>query len=100
MAITPPGLTTLAPRLAPSTALLRGSGRGRARSRDPRSLHARVRLEGDGLPGQLARVRDPVTIRALAWLALAILQLALDRSSHWMPSMGRNTADGMDEALG
>jgi hypothetical protein len=24
----------------------------------------------------------------------------LDRYSHWMPSMGRNTADGMDEALG
>src|SRR3712207_638505 len=68
MAITPPGLATLAPRLAPSTALLRGSGRGRARSRDPRSLHARVRLEGDGLPGQLARVRDPVTIGALACL--------------------------------
>jgi hypothetical protein len=24
----------------------------------------------------------------------------LDSYSHWMPSIGRNTADGMDEALG
>jgi integrase len=28
------------------------------------------------------------------------IQLTLDRYSHWMPSMGRNAADGMDEALG
>jgi hypothetical protein len=28
------------------------------------------------------------------------VQLTLDRYSHWMPSMGRNTADGIDEALG
>jgi hypothetical protein len=26
--------------------------------------------------------------------------LCLDRYSHWMPSMGRDTADEMDEALG
>jgi hypothetical protein len=30
----------------------------------------------------------------------AIIQLTLDRYSHWMPSMDRNTADGIDEALG
>ncbi len=30
----------------------------------------------------------------------ASMQLTLDRYSHWMPSMGRNTAEGMDEALG
>jgi hypothetical protein len=30
----------------------------------------------------------------------AIFQLTLDRYSHWMPSMGRNTAEGMDEELG
>ena len=29
----------------------------------------------------------------------ACTQPTLDRYSHWMPSMGRNTADGMDEAL-
>jgi integrase len=29
----------------------------------------------------------------------ASIQLTLDRYSHWMPSMGRNTVDGMDEAL-
>jgi hypothetical protein len=25
---------------------------------------------------------------------------SLDRHSHWIPSIGRNTAEGMDEALG
>jgi integrase len=30
----------------------------------------------------------------------ASIQLTLDRYSHWMPSMGRNTTDGMDETLG
>jgi hypothetical protein len=30
----------------------------------------------------------------------ASTQLTLDRYSHWMPSMGRNTAEGTDEALG
>jgi integrase len=28
------------------------------------------------------------------------IQLALDRYSHWIPSMGRATGDWMDEALG
>ena len=28
------------------------------------------------------------------------IQLTLDRYSHWIPSMGRHAADGMDEALG
>jgi integrase len=27
------------------------------------------------------------------------IQLTLDRDSHWIPSMGTNTASGMDEAL-
>jgi integrase len=30
----------------------------------------------------------------------ASIQFTLDRYSHWMPSMGRNTADGIDEGLG
>ena len=30
----------------------------------------------------------------------ASIQLTLDRYFHWMPSMGMNTADEMDEALG
>jgi integrase len=30
----------------------------------------------------------------------ASVQLTLDRYSHWMPSIDRNTADGIDEALG
>jgi integrase len=33
-------------------------------------------------------------------LGHASVQLPLDRYSHWMPSMGRNTAEGIDEALG
>lgn len=33
-------------------------------------------------------------------LGHASVQLTLDRYSHWMPSMGRNVADGIDEALG
>ena len=33
-------------------------------------------------------------------LGHASVQLTLDRYSHWMPSMGRNTAEGIDEALG
>jgi integrase len=32
-------------------------------------------------------------------LSHASIQLTFDRYSHWMPSMGRSTADGMDEAL-
>ena len=30
----------------------------------------------------------------------ASIQLTLERYSHWMRSMGRNSADGMDEAFG
>ncbi len=28
------------------------------------------------------------------------IQLTLDRYSHWIPAMGRHTAEGMDKALG
>jgi integrase len=30
----------------------------------------------------------------------ARIKLTLDHYSHWMPSMGQDTADGMNEALG
>ena len=33
-------------------------------------------------------------------LGHASVQLTLDRYSHWMPSMGRNTGEGIDGALG
>jgi len=33
-------------------------------------------------------------------LAHASMTMTLDRYSHWIPSMGRHAADGMDEALG
>ena len=33
-------------------------------------------------------------------LGHASVQLTLDCYSHWMPSMGRNTAEGIEEALG
>ena len=46
----------------------------------------------------LARGTHPRYVQRLA--GHASIQLTLDRSSHWIPSMGRNTAHGMDEALG
>ena len=33
-------------------------------------------------------------------LGHASISMTLDRYSHWIPSMGRHAADGMDEALG
>jgi integrase len=46
----------------------------------------------------LARGTHPKYVQHLA--GHASIQLTFDRYSHWMPSMSRNTADGMDEALG
>jgi integrase len=33
-------------------------------------------------------------------LGCVSITMTLDSYSHWIPSMGRHTADGMDEALG
>jgi integrase len=46
----------------------------------------------------LSRGSHPKFVQHL--LSHSSIQLTLDRYSHWMPSMGRNTADGIDEALG
>ncbi len=46
----------------------------------------------------LARGTHPTYVQKS--LGHASVQLILDRYSHWMPSMGRDTADGMDEASG
>jgi integrase len=46
----------------------------------------------------LSRDTHPKRVQHL--LGHASIQLTLDRYSHWMPSMGRATAEGMDEALG
>jgi integrase len=46
----------------------------------------------------LARGTHPTYVQKA--LGHASVQLTLDRYSHWMPSMGRNTAQGIDEALG
>jgi integrase len=46
----------------------------------------------------LARGTHPKYVQHLA--GHASIQLILDRYSHWMPSISRNTAEGMDEALG
>jgi integrase len=46
----------------------------------------------------LARGTHPTYVQKS--LGHASVQLTLDRYSHWMPSMGRNTADGIGEALG
>ena len=39
----------------------------------------------------LARGTHPTYVQK--WLGRASVQLTLDRYSHWMPSMGRNTAE-------
>jgi integrase len=46
----------------------------------------------------LARGTHPTYVQKS--LGHASVEVTLDRYSHWMPSMGRNTADGIDEALG
>ena len=46
----------------------------------------------------LARGTHPTYVQKS--LGHASVQLTLDRYSHWMPSMGRNTAEAIDEALG
>ena len=46
----------------------------------------------------LSRDTQPTLVQYL--LGHASIQLTLDRYSHWMPSMDRNTAEGLDEALG
>ena len=46
----------------------------------------------------LARGTRPTYVQKS--LGHASVQLTLDRYSHWMPSMGRNTAQGIGEALG
>jgi integrase len=46
----------------------------------------------------LARGTHPTYVQKS--LGHASVQLTLDRYSHWIPSMGRATAEGMEEALG
>jgi len=46
----------------------------------------------------LARNVNPKLVQHL--LGHASITMTLDRYSHWIPSMGRHAADGMDEALG
>jgi integrase len=73
--------------------------------------HSKPLLESAGLPCirfddlqhtcftiLLARGMHPKYVQHLA--GHAGMQLSLDRYSPWMPSMGRDTADAMDEALG
>jgi hypothetical protein len=45
----------------------------------------------------LTRGTHPKYVQHLA--GLVSIQLSLDRYPHWMLSMGRNTAEGMDEVL-
>jgi integrase len=45
----------------------------------------------------LSRVTHPKYLQHLA--GHTSIHLTLDRYSHWMPSMGRKTADSMYEAL-
>ena len=46
----------------------------------------------------LSRNVNPKLVQHL--LGHASITMTLDRYSHWIPSMGRHAADGMNEALG
>ena len=46
----------------------------------------------------LGRCVEPKLVQHL--LGHASITMTLDRYSHWIPSMGRHAADGLDEALG
>jgi integrase len=46
----------------------------------------------------LSRGTHPKLVQHL--LGHASISITLDRYSHWIPSMGRHAAEGMDEALG
>jgi integrase len=81
-------------RFQSSVALITGSGPGLGRV-----LAHRFAAEGHTYATLLlARGTHPTYVQKS--LGHASVQLTLDRYSHWMPSMGRNTAEGIDEALG
>ncbi len=69
--------------------LLRRAGLPEVRWHDLRHTYATPLLSRDTHPTYFQKP-----------LGHASVQLTLDRYSHWMPSMGRNTAEGIDEALG
>jgi integrase len=46
----------------------------------------------------VARLKGRELVQHL--LGHASITMTLDRYSHWIPSMGRHAAEGMDEALG
>jgi hypothetical protein len=43
--------------------------------------------------------RVPTIAGYCVWVRVKLGSSILDSYAHWMPSMSRNTADGMDEAL-
>jgi integrase len=49
-------------------------------------------------PSMLSRSTQPTPVQYL--LGHASFTMTLDRYPHWIPSMGRHAAEGMDEALG
>jgi hypothetical protein len=70
-------------------------------------LRVGARWAGNGLvfPSGHSTPLDPWNVAnkhfkpVLRRAGLPDIQLTLDRGSHWIPSIGRATADGMDEAL-
>src|SRR5215211_521711 len=74
------------------------------------SMHALEPLRRDLAQHTLARSQTQRSILLISCgtqptlvqylLGRASITMTLDRYSHWMPSMGRNTAEGMDAALG
>jgi hypothetical protein len=71
------------------------AGRVLSETRTPENLPSNRHTYATPL---LARGTHPTYVQKS--LGHASVQLTLERYSHWMPSMGRNAADGIDEALG
>jgi integrase len=55
-------------------------------------------VSGTRAPPALGTWRSPKLVQRL--LGNASITMTLDCYSHWIPSMGRRAATGMDEALG
>ena len=80
-------------------------------SQGPKELIVGCHNDRAGLLGEGARQRSRKSLPSCSiggvrprlvqhLLGQASIQLSLDRYSHWMSSIGRNTAVRMDEALG
>jgi integrase len=60
--------------------------------------HTLARFQTHGSILLISCGTQPTLVQYL--LGRASITMNLDRYSHWIPSMGRHTAEGMDEVLG